>query len=271
MDLLRIRAWLLGFLAMVVALPVQADLVFTSAPRDDKETEEAVYRPVAALLTKAAGTKVTFKYGDTFLVYQSEMRKGNYDIVFDGPAFVGWRMEKLQHVPLVKFPGKLVFVVAVKKTNNRVNTIKDMAGRTMCAFPPPNLATLTVLDQFDNPARVPLILEQESFPDSYKAMAAGKCVGAILQKKLFENLDKDKQVGKAIFTSSPLPNQAISAGPKVTPEMRDRMIKALLSPEGMKATEKMRGRFKAAKWEPAEAAEYQGLGRILRDTWGFAH
>jgi len=35
--------------------------------------------------------------------------------VFDGPHFVSWRMTKLQHVPLVKFPGNLEFVVAVRK------------------------------------------------------------------------------------------------------------------------------------------------------------
>jgi len=270
MHTLRNRAWLFGVIGCLLGSSAQANLVFTSAPRDDKQAEEIIYKPVADLLSKATGQKVTFKYGDTFLVYQSEMRKGTYDIIFDGPAFVGWRMEKMQHVPMVKFPGNLVFVVAVKKDNNKVNTIKDMAGRTMCAFPPPNLATLTVLDQFDNPARVPLVLETDSFPDSYKNMVAGKCVGAVLQKRLFENLDKDKQIGKAIFTSKPLPNQAFSAGPKVTPEMRDRIVKALLSPEGAAATQKMRDMFKIKKLEAASTEEFQGLGHMLRDVWGFA-
>jgi len=263
------RAWLLAIAGCLVWSSAQANLVFTSAPRDDKQSEEVIYKPVVDLLSRATGQKVEFRYGDTFLVYQSEMRKGTYDIIFDGPAFIGWRMEKMQHVPLVKFPGNLVFVVAVKKDNGKVNTIKDMAGRTLCAFPSPNLATLTVLEQFENPARVPLVLESESFPDSYKNMVAGKCTGAILQKRLFENLDKTKQVGKAIFTSRPLPNQAFSAGPKVTPEMRERIVKALLSPEGAAATQKMREMFKIKQLEAASNEEYSGLGRLLRDVWGF--
>ena len=77
-------------------------------------------------------------------------KRGAYDIIFDGPAFVGWRMAKLEHVPLVKFPGKLVFVLAVKRNQDKINTLRDMGGRTVCAFPTPNLATLTVLDEFDN-------------------------------------------------------------------------------------------------------------------------
>src|SRR4030066_1602901 len=143
--------------SLLCLLPARADLIFTSAPRDAKEKEEMTYRPLTDFLTKVIGQKVTFRYGDNFLVYQSEMRKGTYDIIFDGPHFVGWRMDKLGHVPLVKFPGNLVFVLAVKKERAGINSLKDMAGRTAWAFPAPNLATLTVLDEFDNPARQPLI------------------------------------------------------------------------------------------------------------------
>jgi len=260
---------LFGLLGGSMLATAHADLVFTSAPRDSKEKEEAVYKPLVDLLTKATGQKVRFQHGDNFLVYQSEMRKGAYDIVFDGPHFVGWRMAKLQHVPIVKFPGNLVFVLAVKNEQAKINTVKDMAGRTLCAFPPPNLATLTVLVEFDNPSRQPLVLEADSFPQAFKGMMAGKCAGGILQKKLFENLNKEKQAAKAIFTSKPLPNQAFSAGPKVTPEMRERIAKALLSPEGAAATQKMREVFKIEKLVPATEGEYQDLGKLLRDVYGF--
>ena len=261
--------WFFLTMAMALSAPAQADLTFTSAPRDSAEKEEQIYQPVVDLLTKATGQRVRFLHGGNYLVYQSEMRKGTYDIVFDGPHFLSWRMAKLQHVPLVKFPGNLEFVVAVKKDQAKVNSLKDMGGRTMCAFPPPNLATLAVQFEFDNPTRQPMLLETETFPQSYKNMVAGKCVGAILHKKLFENLDKDAQVAKVIFTSKPYPNQAFSVGPKVTPEMRERIVKALLSPEGAVATQKMRDVYKAQSLVPATAEEFQGLGQLLRDVWGF--
>jgi len=269
MNSIPIRRWLLFSLALTWILPVQAELILSSAPRNEQEKEEAVYKPLTDYLTKVTGQKVTFRHGDNFLVYQSEMRKGTYDIVFDGPAFVGWRMAKLGHVPLVKFPGNLVFVLAVKKDQSKINSIRDMAGRTVCAFPPPNLATLTVLDEFDNPARQPMIMESTSFPESYKNMMAGKCVGAILQKKLFENLDKEKKLGKVLFTSKPLPNQAFSAGPKVSPEMRAKIVQAMLSPEGAAATQKMRDVFKIKSLEAATTEEYKGLEHLIRNEWGF--
>lgn len=255
---------------LISVAPTSADLILTSAPRDTKEKEEEIYKPITDLMSKAAGQKVTFQHGDNFLVYQSEMRKGNYDIIFDGPHFVGWRMEKLKHVPMVKFPGNLVFSAITSKKQEKINDLKGLIGRTVCAFPPPNLATLSVLVELENPSRQPLILETENFPAVYKKVLAGKCVGGILQAKLFQELDKEAKAAKVLFTSKPLPNQTFSAGPRVTPEMRDKIVKAMLSPEGAVASQKLRDLYKIqAPMQPATEEEFKGLGKLLRDVWGF--
>ena len=248
---------------------MQAELILSSAPRDSREKEEEVFRPIADLLSKAVGEKVTFRHGDNFLVYQSEMRKGSYDIVLDGPAFVGWRMAKLGHVPLVKFPGNLVFVAITKSNQDKIKSLKDLNGRTVCSFPPPNLSALTVLYEFDNPARQPLIIEVPTFPDAYKGVISGKCVGGILQAKLYQDLDKEAKAAKVLFTSKPLPNQAFSTGPRLTPEKRERVTQALLSAEGAAATQKLREVYKVQALAQATVEEYQDLGKLLRDVWGF--
>lgn len=255
--------------ALLSLIPAQAELILSSAPRDTREIEETIYKPIADLLSKAAGEKVTFHYGDNYLVYQSEMRKGNYDIVLDGPQFVSWRMAKLSHVPLVKFPGNLAFVAIAMNNQDKIKNLKDLAGRTVCAFPPPNLATLTVLYEFDNPSRQPLVVEVQNFADAYKGVKSGKCAGGILQVKLHQDLDKEAKATKVLFTSKPLPNQAFSAGPRVTTEKRERIVQALLSPEGAAATQKLRDVFKIQALLPASTEEYQGLGKLLRDVWGF--
>jgi ABC-type phosphate/phosphonate transport system substrate-binding protein len=269
MHRIAIRSWLLFVIILAGALPVQAELILSSAPRDTREKEEAIYNPIAELLSKATGEKVTFRHGDNFLIYQSEMRKGSYDIVLDGPAFVGWRMAKLGHVPLVKFPGNLVFVAITKTNQDKIKDLKDLAGRTVCSFPPPNLSALTVLYEFENPARQPMIIEVQNFPDAYKGVKSGKCVGGILQAKLYQELDKEAKIAKVLFTSKPLPNQAFSAGPRLTPEKRERVTQALLSAEGAAATQKLREVYKVQALVPATVEEYQGLGKLMRDIWGF--
>ncbi len=269
MHNVAIRSWLLFLITLLGALPVQAELILSSAPRDTREKEEEIFKPIADLLSKTTGEKVTFRYGDNFLVYQSEMRKGGYDIALDGPQFVGWRMAKLGHVPLVKFPGNLTFVAIAKNDQDKIKDLKDLAGRTVCAFPSPNLATLTVLYEFGNPSRQPLIVEVQTFPDAYKGVKSGKCVGGILQAKLYQDLDKEAKAAKVLFTSKPLPNQAFSAGPRLTPEKRERVTQTLLSAEGAAATQKLREAYKVQALAQATVEEYQGLGKLLRDVWGF--
>ena len=264
-----LRSPLVFLLALLTSGPACADLILSSAPRDSKEKEEAIFKPIAELLTRVSGEKVSFQYGDNFLVYQSEMRKGTYDISFDGPAFVGWRMAKLGHTPLIKFPGNLVFVVIAKKDDTRVKELKDLAGRTLCAFPPPNLATLTILYEFENPSRQPLLREIDSFQNAYKNMMDGKCVGGVMQAKLYQEMDKDAKAARVLFTSKPLPNQAFTTGPRIAPEIREKMLAVLLSPEGTAATQPLRDAYKVPVILEAKADEYKDLGRLLRDVWGF--
>ncbi len=259
----------LFLLVMSTALPARADLTFSSPPRDTREKEAAIYAPITELLTKIIGQKVTFQYGENYVVYQNQMLKGGYDIVFDGPQFVGWRIAKLNHVPVAKFPGDLSFVLIAQKDNNKVKEPKDLAGRTVCAFPPPNLATVSILVLFDNPVRQPKIVEIQNFPEAYKNVLSGRCSAGILQTKLYHNLDKDAKAAKVLYTSPSYPNQAFTLGPRVPVPAVEKVTKALLSPEGQAATEKLRDAFKVPKLVPATADEFKGLGKLLKDVWGF--
>ncbi len=256
-------------LGLLPGAPVWAELVFSAPPRESEAKANAVYKPIADFLTKVIGEKVVYKNSGNWLSYQVEMRKGSYDIVFDGPAFIGWRMAKLGHLPLVKLPGNLSFVTVVKSDNTKITELKDLAGRTICGFAPPNLATLTVIYQFDNPSRQPAFLETSSFADAYQGVLSGKCVAGVLQAKMWEELDKEKNATRAVFKSKPVPNQAFTVGPKIAPEMGSKLIEALLSEEGKIATRKLRDEFKGQEFVVAQAAEYEGLGALLRDVWGF--
>lgn len=257
-------------LSGVFAAPLAlADLIFSSPPRESRAKGEEVYQPIADYLSKVTGQKVNYRYPDNWLVYQRDMQRGDYDIVFDGPAFIGWRQDRQGHVPLVKLPGKLSFVLVVKKEQQKLQTLKDLAGRSICAFPPPNLATLTVLYEFDNPSRQPLIVETQSFPGAYEGVMNGKCVAGILQTKIYEKLAAERDGTRVIFSSRGMPNQAFTAGPRLAPELKAKIAAALLSPEGKVVTRKLLAEFKLQDFEPATKEEYAGLGKLLRDVWGF--
>ena len=261
-------AMYLAFL-VVINPSIAADLIFSAPPRETQSGGADSYAPLAEYLSKVTGQKVDYRYSDNWLSYQKEMQKGTYDLVFDGPHFVGWRMAKLGHMPLVKFPGNLSFVVIVKQADTRFNSIQQLAGRTICAHAPPNLATLTVLYEFKNPARQSLIIDTQGFPAAYKGVVSGKCVAAILQTKLAAELDKAAHATRVVYQSDPLPNQALSAGPRVSPEMQKKIVNSLLSDEGKVAASALFERFKMKEFVPASSKEYLGLGVLLQDVRGF--
>lgn len=262
---------LMTLLCASFAMPaLGADLVFTAPPRDSGGDESDVYKPVADYLSAVTGKRIVYQWSDNWLTYQDKMRKGEYDVVFDGPHFLSWRMAKLQHEPLAKLPGKLIFATVVRKDNERINSMRDLAGRPVCGLAPPNLATLTLNAQFDNPARQPLILEAKSFKEAYDGVIGGKCLAASIPLGALKKLDEQKQALKAIYTSDGVPNQAFSAGARFTAEDKAKMAAALLAPEAKVKMSKFFDTFNKGKdLMPANRAEFENVVVLLKDTYGF--
>ena len=247
------------------------ELVLSAAPREEDDEAAALYGPLAEFMSKAIGRPVVFRYAGNWGVYQGLMQKGAYDLVFDGPHFNSWRVENARHNMLLKVPGEHVFVVVVKKDNDKIRELKQLAGRTLCAHAPPNLGTLTALNEFDNPARQPLIVNTDGWKNIYDGMLANKCVAATLPLKALEKFEKDgNQKTKIIFRGATLPDNALSAGPRVTPSEQEKIARALLSPEGEKATAKLRGKYAYNKpFVAANNKEFAGLGTYLKNEWGY--
>ena len=240
-------------------------LILSAPPRGTLADETLNYQPVADFLSRIVGKKVVYQHSDNWLSYTSDMTKDKFDFVFDGPHFNGWRMEKQNHTPLVKLPEDFIFVVIVKTDNTAVQNMKKLAGQRICAHAPPNLGTLTMLKQFDNPSRQPLIIEVQGWDKSYNSLMAGKCVATVMPVKIKEKMDKSN-LTRILYTSQALPNQAISAGPRIAPEIQAKLKQALLSEEGKAATAKLRAASAGKDFVSATREEYAGLGFYLNDS-----
>ncbi len=240
-------------------------LILSAPPRGTLADETQNYQPVADFLSRIVGKKVVYQHSDNWLSYTSDMTKGKFDFVFDGPHFNGWRMEKQNHTPLVKLPEDFIFVVVAKADNASIQDMKKLAGRRICAHAPPNLGTLTMLKQFDNPSRQPLIIEVQGWDKSYNSLMAGKCVATVIPLKIKEKMDKGN-LTNILYRSQALPNQAISAGPRVAPEIQAKLRQALLSEEGKAATAKLRAAYAGKDFVSATREEYAGLGFYLNDS-----
>lgn len=246
----------------------QEALVFTAPPRETPEAGIEIYQPVADYLSQAIGKKVRYKHPGTWGVYRTEMLKGSYDIIFDGPHFNSYRLEKLSHNILVKIPERHEFAVIVRKDKPFQN-VSQMAGRSFCTHAPPNLGTLVLLSQFDNPSRQPVIISTNGWENIYNGVASGKCAGGVLPMANLKKVDK-ANIAKVIFKTAAMPNQAFSAGPRVSLEDQMKLAQALASPDAAASTEKLRAAYKVGDgFALASNQEYHGLAEYLRNEWGY--
>ncbi len=259
--------------SMAPAKMVVSDEVYTfsSPPREKSLDGSDFYEPIVELISKATGKKFVYKYPDNWLAYQSEMRKGTYDVIFDGPHFVGWRIQQMGHTPMLKLPQPHVWVV-ITKQNSRFVSIKELAGRGVCVHAPPNFGTLTLLSLFDNPSRQPHLIEIKGWDNAYKNVVDGKCEATILPATNLKKIDPELKTVKIIHQHQPYPNQAFTHGPRITPDMHDKIMRALMSEEGKLATKALRERFcKGQDLVVATKEEYSDVALVLKTYWGFEY
>lgn len=247
-----------------------APLVFSAPPQETPEAGEQKYQPIAKYLSTVIGRKIVYKHPQTWGVYRTEMVNGKYDLIFDGPHFNSYRVQYLGHNILAKIPARHQFVVVVKKGEKRFNNVKQLAGRTFCTHAPPNLGTLTLLNEFDNPARQPVIINTKGWEKIYRGVISGKCVAGILPVLNLTKYDPKGVHVTQIFKAKKLPNQAFSAGPRITPKEQMKIAQALIAPKASAPTAALRAAYKVGKsFAPAKNREFIGVSDYLKNEWGY--
>lgn len=258
-----------GLLCITAGPTLAADLILTAPPRESEAAGKKLYAPLASHIGQLIGAKVVYQHPRNWLNYQRELRDNKYDIIFDGPHFISWRIAHLKHDVLVKLPGQLEFYLVSKADDNSVNSLDDLIGQKICGISPPNLSTLTVLDRFRNPVRQPVINGiRGGMGKVYQAFDSGKCKAAVLRttfyKKKLQQAQRDKL--KILFHSTPLPNQAISVSPRLGANAKNKILQSLTLGDGTKASNAVVKRFagkKAKSFIPAKNDEYAGHNMLL--------
>lgn len=273
MKLLRYRIiiFILGFFSITLHLSAQAEgLVLSAPPRESAEKGMKMYGPIAEHLTQVLGVKVEYVHPGNWLNYQREMRNDKYDIVFDGPHFIAWRVAHLGHEALVKLPGKLQFMLVYDKNGEKFSHPDDLIGKRICGISPPNLSTLSVLDYYRNPVRQPMIKGVNGgMGKVHKTLFSKKagCKAAVLRTAFYnKKLAQDQRDNlNTLFKSKSMPNQGISVSQRVSKQVKEKIRKELTIGQGVVSTRGVLKRFggKAKSFIPTDAKEYAGHNMLL--------
>lgn len=262
-------------LAMLAATAAESkELILSAPPREDRAAAEKTYAPIAKFLSEQLGLPVVFRMPSSWASYSNELRRGDYDFVFDGPHFAAWRVVHLQHRTLVKLPGGMRYVVVVSGENGLFKKLSDLRSGTLCSMASPNLATTAVLAEFGPVASPDVIVTEGGFDGILKGFEAGKCDGMILRDSYYNNLAEAKRNKlKVLYTSATFANQLITASPRLNEEQLAKVKSALLSEQGQAACKELIMRFGEKDSVALVAAtdrEIEGNQRLLEGVvWGW--
>lgn len=239
-------------------------LVVSAPPSADRARQRDLYLPVAEYLSKVLGRSVVFKGADNWLAYSKAMTAGEFDLVLDDSHFTAWRVERIQHTPLVRISEDVSFVIVTDASDDKVRKLRDLEGRRVCGMAGPRLGMLVTFAQFTNPARQPYLVESPDWDSVVQAFAAGKCAGAILPAATAE---KHKNGMRVLYQSSSYPGLALSAGPRIGDELKTKIVHALTEdPAGKTATRKLRENYGIRDFVASQGQEYAGLSDLLKDS-----
>lgn len=261
-------AALVLIIGVVPAVEAEDTLIFSTAPTHSSKKTLEIYGPLVEYLSEVTGKKVEIKTASTFIDYNNNLQKNNYQIIFDGPHFVGWRMDKFGHVPVARLPGYIKIVVVVKK-DSKITSMEQLAGNRVCSFPSPNMLTMAFFEHYPNPIRQPVPVPAKGFKGLEKCLERNDVVAAVLRDKMWAKM-KNKENFKILFAPKNIyPERTFSLSPGIDTATRKKITYALLSSEGQAHLQGILKTFKRDRLVPARPDEYKDLGLLLAPIWGF--
>ena len=256
----------------MLAYPVIAlsEYVFTAPPRESLDSGNEIYKPIADFLSRQTGERFIYRHPGDWAEYSRGMQAGEYDMAFDGPHFVSWRIKHINHDVIVKLPQLHTWRIIAKADNVSVTTVDDLVGKNVCAPKSPNFGMLTMMSHFSNPDRQPVHIITKGWKDGFNGVVQGKCEATVLPKTNHRKFDPGFAKTKAVHTHLPYPNQAFTAGPKLPADLKNKVQKLLLSDDGQQAMLKLRERFtRGAYLVSATNEEYEGISMVLKRAGNF--
>lgn len=249
-----------------------AEYIFSAPPRETLEKGEADYKPISDFLSKVTGESFRYVHPESWSEYSKMMHAEKFDLIFDGPHFVDWRINNIGHNVIMKLPALARWTIIARKDDSSVQTMNDMIGKKACAPGSPNFGMLNMVSHFPDPEKQPEHIKVKGWINVFNAVKEGKCDVGVLPDTNHDTYDKGRQFTKIIHKHLPYPNQGITHSPRISAALADKIRDALMSEEGQQALGNLRKRFAAGKkLIEAENDEYDGVRIVLKRASNFEY
>lgn len=223
------------------------------------------YTPLTEYLSKQTGHNIRLVTAQNFFTYWEIMKRDDvYDLILDAAHLTDFRIQRMDYVPLAKLPDVVSFSL-VTSGDNLVFEPSDLIGKRVASLGSPSLAAVSLSQLFDNPMRLPIIVEVNNSQTAIDKLLAGEVSAAIIPTPLVQTQSNLNTV----TSIQQVPHMALSAKPSVPLEVQESIRKALTSATETADGQRMLNKLNFERFVVAEPSTYDGYAELLQGVWGY--
>lgn len=228
-------------------------------PQFEAKKIHSIWRPILNELEAKTGLKFSLRGAPTIPAFEKEFDAGSFDFAYMNPYHVLLANETEGYVPLVRDVGRRLHGILVVKKDSPYTDPGQLADKVV-AFPAPNAlgASLIMRADFEDVFGVtvrPSYVKTHS--SVYLAVALGQAeAGGGVQKTFAQQPDYIRNELKVLYKTRDTAPHPFCAHPRVSPEVRNQVMTALLEIGSTEAGREMLARVPIKKIGAAVMDDY---------------
>ena len=162
----------------------QTALKLVIQPIQSEQKTREIFQPLADYIEFITEQQVELVTYPNYISYWSETKKpDSYDISFDAAHFIDYRDKNLDFTVLAKQPG-IISISLIVPEDSLVFDAEELIGKKIATPGPPSIAAVRIDELFDNPVRLPTIIEGTDSGHVMAMLLEGKADAAMLPTPL---------------------------------------------------------------------------------------
>ena len=228
------------FIFFALLCPVQAkeglpQFTVGVVPQFETRVVYEIWEPILAELSRRTGCVFTHAGAPSIAAFEKAFMAGAYDLAYMNPYHFVVAEQTQGYLPLVRDVGRSLYGVLVVEKKSGISQVSQLAGKVI-AFPSPNAlgASLQMRQELRDVFGLSFTPRYVNTHDSvYLNVILGTAAaGGGVQKTLDQQRAEYRERLTIIHTTRPVPPHPIAIHPRVAPEVRDRILNALLAMGG---------------------------------------
>jgi hypothetical protein len=246
---------------------VAADYTLLVEPNFPASQVREVYGPLLRYLNRTTGHRFTVRSAPNFNQHWRELRSGAaYDFVFEEGHFFDYRHKRSGALPVARTAENSGFVIAVEDPEIASEGRNGVVGRTIASLGAPSLGYVLVFDAYRNPLAQPEVRAiSTKWSDGPDLVFSGDAEGTLLPAYMAS----ENPALTEVWRSREVPGRIFSASPELPQDVRQKVTEALLKLHEDAEAYAVLTELRTERFVAAEAGTYDGLERLLVNTFGY--